>query len=111
MLSSYFLHIRRLLLIANREGVAIRSEPCGGEKAMNVKELLGAGLAVLGLGMKSRVMGRSLTELQGSHDGKESLVRRFEKSVLRRFVGEELLVFAAFASAYLLAWAASRFLQ
>jgi len=77
---------------------------------MKVEEMLGAGLAVLAFGMRSLGAGTSLTKPQGSHEGRESLVRRLEKCIPRRFVGEELIVFAAVASAYLLAWAASRFL-
>ena len=36
---------------------------------------------------------------------------RFENSVKRTLMCEELIVFGAFASAYLLAWAASRVFQ
>ena len=74
---------------------------------MNVKEMLGTGLAALVFG-RSLVLRKNFAELRSSDEEEAGLLRRFEKGVLRRFVGEEVIVFAAVASAYLLAWAASR---
>jgi len=78
---------------------------------MNVKEMVATASAVLAFGMRSLVMGRSLTEQGSSDERREGFVERFEKNVLRKFFGEELIVFAAVASACLLAWAASRVFQ
>jgi hypothetical protein len=78
---------------------------------MKVKEMLGTRLALLAFGMRSLFIGKSPAELYRSDDERESFTRRFEKNVRRKLPGEELIVFSAFASAYLLAWAASRVFQ
>jgi hypothetical protein len=87
------------------------SDSCRGEDVMNVKEMVATASTVLAFGMRSLVMGRSLTEQGSSDERREGFVERLEKSVLRKFFGEEKIVFAAVASAYLLAWAASRVFQ
>jgi hypothetical protein len=106
MFSSYFPH--NCLLLPYAKGKATRStiDFCSGEEAMNVK-ICETGLGVLADGMRSLVTGKSLTQLQGPVGKRAGVFQRFEKRVLRRFFGEELLVFAAVASAYLLAYAAA----
>jgi hypothetical protein len=107
MFSSYFPH--NCLLLPCAKGKATRStiDLCRGEEAMNVKKMCETGLGVLADGMRSLVTGKSLTQLQGPVGKRAGVFQRFEKRVLRRFFGEELLVFAAVASAYLLAYAAA----
>ncbi len=78
---------------------------------MKVKEMLGSRLALLAFGMRSLFTRKSPTELYRSDEERESFSRRFENSVKRKLPREELIVFGAFASAYLLAWAASRVFQ
>ena len=111
MVSSYFLHNSLLFPVTNAEAMETTSDWCRGEEAMNVKEMVATASAVLAFGMRSLVTGRSLTEQGSSDEGREGFVERFEKNVLRKFFGEEVIVFAAVASAYLLAWAASRVFQ
>ncbi len=78
---------------------------------MRVKGMLGAGVATLVSGMGSLFMGAGGSESRNTGDEKNSPGQRHEKSTERKVVREEFIVFAAVASAYLLAWAASRVFQ
>jgi hypothetical protein len=78
---------------------------------MKVKEKHGSRWALLAVGMRSLFMRKSPAELHRSDEESERFSRRFEKSLRRKLPGEELIVFTAFASAYLLAWAASKVFQ
>jgi hypothetical protein len=78
---------------------------------MRVKGMFGAGVAALVSGMGSLFMGAGLSESRSAGDEGNSAGQRHEKSTERKVVREEFIVFAAVASAYLLAWAASRVFQ
>ena len=78
---------------------------------MRVKGMLGAGVAALVSGMRSLFMGAGHTEPMNASEEGNSAGRRHEKSAGRAVLREEFIVFAAVASAYLLAWAASRVFQ
>ena len=78
---------------------------------MRVKGMLGAGVAALVSGMRPLFMGTGRAgsgtsgeePISGGQDGK--------KSAKRKVLREEFIVFAAVASVYVLAWAASRVFQ
>ena len=78
---------------------------------MRVKGMLGAGVAALVSGVRSLFMGAGLSGSTNLDEEGNCAGQRREKSTERKVVREEFIVFAAVASAYLLAWAASRVFQ
>ena len=78
---------------------------------MRVKGMLGAGVAALVSGMRSRFMGAVLSGSRSADEEGKGASHRHEKSAERKVLREEFIVFAAVASAYALAWAASRVFQ
>ena len=78
---------------------------------MRVKGMLGAGVAALVSEMRSLFIGACRSESRSAGEEGNSAGRRHEKSAGRAVLREEFIVFAAVASAYLLAWAASRVFQ
>ena len=78
---------------------------------MRVKGMLGAAVAALVPGMRSPFIGAGLRVSRSAGEEGNSTGQRHEKSAGRGVLREEFIVFAAVASAYLLAWAASRVFQ
>jgi hypothetical protein len=78
---------------------------------MKARGILGGGLAVVVSGMRSLFTDASLTEVRSSDEEEKNDDQLLKMNTVRKASGEEVLVFAAVASAYLLAWAASLVFQ
>ena len=74
---------------------------------MRVKGMLGGGVAALASTMRSRFMAADRSEARSAGGEGNGAGQRYGKSVKRKVMREDFIVFAAVASAYLLAWAAS----
>jgi hypothetical protein len=112
IVSSYSLHNCPLSSAANVGIVESERKHYKGEEAMTVKGMLEAGVVALVSGMRSLfiVAGRSESRTTGE-EGNSAGLCHHENSAGRAVLREELIVFAAVASAYLLAWAASQVFQ
>jgi hypothetical protein len=74
---------------------------------MRVKGMLGGGVAALASTMRSPFMGADRSEAKSAGEEGNGAAQCHGKSAKRIVIGEDFIVFAAVASAYLLAWAAS----
>jgi hypothetical protein len=78
---------------------------------MRVKGMLGVGVAALVSTMRSPMMSADRSEARDAGEEGNGAGQRHRKSVKRKVLREDFIVFAAVASAYLLAWVASRVFQ
>jgi hypothetical protein len=78
---------------------------------MGAKGMLGVGVAALVSRMRSHFIVADHIEAKGADEERNGADPSHRKSVERKVLREEFIVFAAVASAYLLAWAASRVFQ
>jgi hypothetical protein len=106
--SSHFLHNSLLSSIANAGTIEIGRGRCKGEEVMIVKAMVRTGVVAHMSTTRSPFLDVNRSEVRGAGEEENDTSQHHEKRVKRIVLGEDFIVFAAVASAYLLAWAASR---
>jgi hypothetical protein len=107
IVSSHFLHNSPLSSITKARVIEIERGRCKGEEAMRVKGMLGGGVTALVSTMSSPFLGADRSEARGADEEDNGVGQRQGKSVRRKVLRDDFIVFAAVASAYLLTWVAS----